>query len=582
MSYHYGSDSLDIPNPFKKEGLLFITSGAIILTTGLISLFNLNLPIPANGPTAGSIKLLISAFLLIMGSKYLFSGFLKLFRFYVGRDVPTSLSKNLAPSESHVNEPNLLYSPQELNQMLMGRKNPTFVEPKTFVDKLLFSICPQFLFLPYVMRNFLHSLAKRITYTFVLILTYFIILFSSSSGLIKLTNPYFSKWLGALLLLFLFLMWCGNKLPLGKINSSKVESDNAGSLVSLIIFSILIPAAGEFILRQKTIMHGIIIPKLVFDSTPYILLTLILACISVAGTVILAIVRSGLIEPLTEVSEYRNHWQENVHPKDIFRCFDMEMVNLRYKEIPNRIYNTLNPQLVMEGSDDKGSFSGDTMQETQPVYEKIKSTSLYGFVRALVSAYGHILISLSAVLLLTTVKNLPNVFTLDTVMKSFYLPVVLWIFGTISINVAHIFWSELFFKSILAHFHGDGTYTESKISVGMSIVDSTRSENRIVRTSFTPWILLSEIITSTFAGIGSNNLESSRYVLHMKKSDHLLNELTNGIRNYLGGQSVIADVISENDMETISKNYNINQLSPINKDIKAVKTAIENKLSLNE
>jgi len=67
--------------------------------------------------------------------------------------------------------------------------------------------------------------------------------------------------------------------------------------------------------------------------------------------------RADMLDPRTEVSEYMDNWQENVHPKDIFISFDREMAKLRYKEMPNRIYCEMKPELIMEGSMDKGSFT---------------------------------------------------------------------------------------------------------------------------------------------------------------------------------------------------------------------------------
>lgn len=575
--YQYGSESLKIENPFKIEGLLSITSGAFVFVIGIFSLLDLKITIQNIGLTAGWINLLISVALLIIGSIYLFKGFLKIFRFYVGRNVPSSLAKNLTPSEKHIDEPNTVYSKQDLDQMLMGRKNITFAEPKTFIDKLLYSLFPKLLFLPYPMRNYLNLLAKKIVYTLAAILIYFITTFSGTIGLTKLTEVYFSKWFDLLLLIFIFFTWCGNIATIGKTNSPKIESQDTQKFKTFIIFAILIPVVSEI-----AVENGLVMPIIQFDSTLYILMTLLLVCISIVAGVILASLRSKLIEPLTEVSEYKDHWQENMHPKDIFRSFEMEMANLRYLEVPNRTYVTLSPKLVMEGSNDKGSFSGDTMQETQPVNEPVKLPELFKIVRLIASSYGYLLLLLASVFLLVLNQNLISSLSVDIIIDSFYLPLAFFIFGILSINIAHIFWGEIFFKSKLVHLEGEGTYTESKISTGMSITDSIRSENQIVRTSVTPWALLSEIITSTFAQTGLNSLEGSRYIISMEKSDDTLEKITNGIRNYVSERQIIADINSEQDIATIGKNFSINQSSPANLGTKIIKAALDNKPGLKD
>jgi len=124
-----------------------------------------------------------------------------------------------------------------------------------------------------------------------------------------------------------------------------------------------------------------------------------------------------------------DNWQENVHPKDIFISFDREMAKLRYKEMPNRIYCEMKPELIMEGSMDKGSFTGDTIQETQPIYEEVKYPAIYSIMRLATSAFGHLLICLSALLLFLNNRDLPDLTAFKPIMDTFYLPLLLWSLG---------------------------------------------------------------------------------------------------------------------------------------------------------
>ena len=81
------------------------------------------------------------------------------------------------------------------------------------------------------------------------------------------------------------------------------------------------------------------------------------------------------------------------------------------------------------------------------------------------------------------------------------------VFGAILAIAAHVFWSEMQFDSLAVYFQCHGTYTESKLSTGTSIYDSTRSENMLVRSSMTPWIIASRLVTSCFTESGTKNLE---------------------------------------------------------------------------
>ena len=99
-----------------------------------------------------------------------------------------------------------------------------------------------------------------------------------------------------------------------------------------------------------------------------------------------------------------------------------------------------------------------------------------------------------------------------------------------------MFWGELNFNSLLMYMKTEGTYTESRVSTGMAIHDSTRSENVVVRSSITPWIITSRINTSIFATSGMNNLEAPRFVMGMNKNDGELKEIVDEIKAFLRGR----------------------------------------------
>jgi len=122
--------------------------------------------------------------------------------------------------------------------------------------------------------------------------------------------------------------------------------------------------------------------------------------------------------------------------------------------------------------------------------------------------------------------------------------------------------AEINFKSILIYFKGEGTYTESKLSYGMAITDSARSENVVVRTSIAPTLIVSDITSCTFACLGPYNLKRARYVMDMRKADAVLDEIVKGIRGFLESRQVIANAASEKDIDSMGNLYNLNRVSP--------------------
>jgi len=503
LSFHYGSDSPEIKNPFKQEGLVYLINGLLILFIGILSIVTLRGQIVKSGLATGWFSLTISLILLTLGIHLIAQGWLRRSRFYVGRGVPTSLSKNISRSEIDTSESEVYYDSGQIEQMLMGRKNITFIEPVTLFDRIIYSLYPNLIFLPYSMRNFLHIMVKNTGYSLIAFLVYIIAVLSGTIGLTLLTQSSFSDWLGIALCLFLIVTWLGSPISLKEANQKSLTQGKNSQIAWVIALAVLVPAIGELLLRQ-----GINIPQSPFN--PLLALIIFFALISLAFItgLTLAKLRADLANPTTEVSEFKDHWQENIHPQDFFRSLDMELANIRYREIPNRVYRELNPSLHMEGSMDKGNFDGDTIQETQPIFENISYPDLLRKFRFYITIIGHSLVTLTAFLLFFNQGAIE--LNVNSLFLALFYPGVLWLFGTVILKSVHLYWGEMQFKSYLIQFRGEGTYTESKLSVGMAITDSTRSENTIVRTSYSPWLLLSQIVSSTQVKPGANSFSHAR------------------------------------------------------------------------
>jgi len=563
MSFQYGSNAPDIKNPFKREGLLYVTSGIIILLIGVTALFVLRSQEGGQGQSSGWVHLVVCIILLLGGASYLGRGLLKMFRFYVGRGIPASLCKNEARSEKHVFEPNIAYQANSLDQMLAGRKNLTFFEPLTLLDRMLYSIYPNMIFLPYSMRNYLHIIIQNAGYSVIALLVFFLSLLSGSLGLTMFSQTSFSSWLGIALLVGLSALWAVSLLSVKRVHSPRLHLGSRLGIVWMILSSVLLPALGEALLRQ-----GVEMPAAPFNPTLPLVVLFVLMLALTAAAIVLAKYRSDLYDPVTEVSEFREHWQENVHPKDFFRSLDMELANIRYKEFPNRVYRELSPNLQMEGSMDKGSFAGDTIQETQPLYKEVTPPIWFKHWRMYTAVAGHSLVVLAALLLFVLNREYADGITFSAVLNGVYFPGLLFVFGSSALALAHLYWAEMHFTSYLIQFQGEGTYTESKISVGMAITDSTRSENTVVRTSFSPWLLVTRLVTSTQASSGSGNLAGPRYIMSMHKADDMLDHLTDKMKLFLNSRETIATALTPKDLQSIQTMFTINEAAPSKEQLK--------------
>ncbi|MCH2456020.1 MAG: hypothetical protein MK192_10055, partial [Idiomarina sp.] len=126
-------------------------------------------------------------------------------------------------------------------------------------------------------------------------------------------------------------------------------------------------------------------------------------------------------------------------------------------------------------------------------------------------------------------------------------------------NVAHLFFAEIQFESLLIYFKCEGTFTESKISTGTGIHDSTRSENTLARSSITPWVIVSRLVTTTFAATGMRNLEHPRHILEMHRADAELESIRNDVIDFLKDRESIASLTSKRDLGNASQIHQLNE-----------------------
>ena len=116
----------------------------------------------------------------------------------------------------------------------------------------------------------------------------------------------------------------------------------------------------------------------------------------------------------------------------------------------------------------------------------------------------------------------------------------------------------------------------------MSIHDSTRSENVVVRSSITPWIITSRVMTSTFATTGTKNLEMPRYVMQMDKNNQELQGIVGEITQFLRKREAIASITNEQDLSSAENIYRVNEASRAKSDVLIGENATSEKQKLEE
>ena len=602
MAFDYGSQSLGITNPFKTEGKIKLLSGILISALALLPLFGVAETLKHN-PVKAWGMVFLGLFLLTWGLRTLASAAIQLFRFYVGRSVPSSLAYNYAQSERENAELEkksgaLAYSAERLESMLMGRKNMTFSEPTGWLSRLVHSLIPGLILTPYPLRNLVQELAAVLSSTLVGLTAFALAFFVTATGLAGSAGELINTIMSLLLLVYLTFIWrsAANNMNTGRNQS--LHRKTAAGLSRLFAFAIVVPVLIGYCHSQLTAnLSGKNLDKLsasldnlmVFDAWLNLMLLLVMTAAVLIPAFLLVRERMTLNNRSTAVSEYRDNMQEAVHPNEIFiNIENIVLANRRSHDIPNRIYRDFEPQL-QEQSQGKGTFKGQLLIETQPEFRAMNFSKRFTRLRLLSTISGQLLTVGSAVLLYvlfnqgfesaaalkaffaahpgglkdSTVLELS---TLIGAEASTFLTLLFAFFAVVFAarmlsNVAHTFWSEMQFSSLLMSMKTEGTYTESKISTGMAYNDSTRSENVVVRSSITPWILVSRIESSTYATSGMQNLEMPRLILGMTEDKQEMDAIVGEIHGFLRGREFIASINNEKDLANAERIYQVNRIS---------------------
>lgn len=594
MAYDYGSESLGIRNPFKAEGLLRAVRGLIVSLLGIYPLLQV-VSLVQQDKALAWFYAAIGFILLAGGLRALGGGIFQMLRFFVGRSVPTSLAPNYSKSEretAKLEQPH--YNSADLEEMLMGRKNKTFVEPVGFISRLVHTLVPKLIFLPYPLRNLAQRFSGALIATIIALVAYALTAFVCLTGLAGNTGDILLPFFSFLLVVYLIISWRNASTVFRKAEKT-IETQGNLQLAKIMAFAILAPVLLglliSYLLQQPDVQQFVTDLQQSgvesFAVAPQLLLVLLFAAISGSFIFFLLKQRTAQVKAQTKVSEYRANWQENIHPRELFVNIDnIVMANRRYKEIPNRIYRELNPQLN-EQSESKGDFSGEVIIETQPAYAPMEHSALFKQLRLLATITGQVLLLIGPFILFYLLFEAETVLQLireysalarpsDAVTQGFIINlfnesqfilslIFSWLichsFGRLLETYSHTFWAELNFDSLLVYLKCEGTYTQSKLTTGKGIYDSTASENYVMRASLTPWIITSRIVSSTFADSGAKNVEHPRHILEMQDNPQELQAILDDIQGFLSDRETIASIKNQQDLSNTEQIYQINQQS---------------------
>lgn len=574
MSFEYGSKQIEIKNPFALQGKLLLVSGGLFLFLGIVLFFIISFRSSEMISSDVSGKMLLvyhffGAFILAtIGLIMLIKGLFMVNKFYVGRGMPADLAVEVTKNRAEYsrNPNSVSFSANHLHKALINRMNPSFIEPNGLLARMLHTYNPQLLFLPLPLRYITESAFECAVSTAGILILFTLSILSGVIGVNEFTSTPIWKYVGWVYV-FMMITLCLSMIPRKKWKFIP-SSSSIKSLVVLIAIAILVPIAAGLFDGARDIAAS---------PLPWLISFPLLSIGSFVYMYFLALKRIPKEHPKTEVSEFREQWEESVNPQEIFRNVDMTLADYRYMEMSNRKYLDADTGLV---SYEKGEYSGSMIQETQPIpMQEINDKSLECGYKKLCAYIAQAMITFSGVwffIMIAFTKK--GTSTFSGILSEIVGMLMLFYFGYILYRTAYTYFGEIQFKSHLIHFFADGTFNKSKISMGMSVYDSIRSENEVVQTSIRPWIVCSEITTSTFAISGHYNLEQYRLITEMDKDDQWLNNIVSTLKNYLKSRKKLASTVSAEDLQSTAQIAQINQIIR-NADDQTGSKQIDNKIA---
>ncbi|MFC4346981.1 hypothetical protein ACFO5Q_03905 [Kordiimonas lipolytica] len=541
MSFDYGSADLSISNPFKLEGALYAVRGAVNTGLGVILLLSARAQV-AGEPTPTEIALLVAGILFLsVGLSSLVKGLFKLFRFYVGRNVPANLPRN----DQGV----------DVAKMMRERVNQHFLEPVGLIGRGIHSLFPALLYIPLPLRIIAVRAAHNLFITVFVLALVGLALLSGSIGVIAMPAAA-TEWLYLLGSASIFLAALANFPYKSTLSDKQLQDGHVGIGGYLILLTILAPVVLS-IAQQKS--------NFAFTSPPvsgggWLMFFAVASIVASVITLAICILRAREAKPLTEVAERIEHLEAGVHPSDLMRSVEIQLTKHRYLEIPNREYMKMRPDLTWEEGTKRGKFEGMYLVEVQPKPTTPEHATIFKQAQNVSGLAGHALMLVAGIWLFSFLLN--NPFENGPAWyEALVLPVSMAMYAKFLAQAAHAFWAEINFVSSLAFLRLEGTFTEAKVATGKSIHDSTLSENTVIQSRLSYYLWVCDAVTSTFAVSGRYNLEQSRWLLAMNKNDALCNELDQEMRRFGAEAQKLASVTSSEDLTNIGNLTSMNHAS---------------------
>lgn len=516
MGYDYssGSKTFDVANPYKLQNRLMFVAAAGLLVAGALSLWQTRglLQLSAG---AGVVAPLLSAVGLLFVGLWLAAAAASRLRFFFGRGRPLSLAPELANgtfgSSRHA---------EELKE-IMRHGALTYPEPKGALEGLLYDRIPHLITAPLALQ---HQAKAHFFNLVALSATLLSFVFAWGFFGDPASRPWVSLIYGAFGTFFL----------LRPVNNDNTAPISTASIVFLILAAVLAPVVLTLI--------GPKLPSLGAFSVHWQVIALLLGSLVVVLLAFVSTLAQVAEPPQTRTSAEVSRVNLQAPPASLIDELDRAMQEQWTERIPNRRYSWLEPQTPLDKK--SGSFSGEMMEESQPVpragmvvesFQAALATPLHRWLVVSDLICTALLIAgAGMVLAFTSAFNVqePVAGSALSLLGSALIWAIVARFG---LRNAALLWGRFDFTSELTWVEMQGTYQVSRIGTGNQFNSQIQTESEIVRVeSMTLRVWRARLESVVF---GKDNV---RQITALFSTDAEAKSLLQRLVQFGQGQSVIA------------------------------------------
>lgn len=529
--------SQTIKNPYKFEGLCYSLRGLILTTLGAVLMFLVRDKVTLVSKTIAGFIFVGGILLLLLGIAALIKGLLRMLRFYVGKNIPRDLLFGYKDKNKRY---------MELKEMLLKGINPTFYEPEKYsTQHVLESIIPRLTETPPYIRYIGLLIFEQSLRSIALYVFFGIAVFSGISGLTNFTNSSVLYWLGWLLVIQQFVTWSNTFITFSFRRLIIPTSYNN-------IYKILVkPIAAAILLPSIMLPIDAKFPLPVLKDIlpfPFLIIEVILILLLCTGALLLIITRIPRQEPEALISSKFPNRIANIHPSDLFSHLE-SMIGQRSG---HNKYIEERPELIAEGSLNKGKFSGSVLYETPQNPIQNDQSRWRKAVLMFSTSVGHMLFTGAGVWIFYYLISLKTIVP-EELFINFFLTFMTWNLTSILISITYLFWSEFHYESDIIYLLTDGSYSEYQRKAGTASDDSFTDISTTVRSNINLRLYVTKIKSTTF------KLKGPRYVTEMSHNDLFLDNIMKSFDDFIANRPLF-DIYSPKDLVTASKINEMNQI----------------------